>query len=62
MSRTNKMVNSTNDNGGLVNMEDVKVLLTFNNEEVIVNMYDNSASKDFLAQLPLTVTLEDYVG
>jgi hypothetical protein len=51
-----------NDNGGLVNMEDVKVKLTFNNEEVIVNIYDNSASKDFLAQLPLTVTLEDYVG
>ncbi|WP_237389786.1 cyclophilin-like fold protein [Bacillus sp. USDA818B3_A] len=50
------------DNGGLVNMEDVKVKLTFNNEEVIVNMYDNSASRDFLAQLPLTVTLEDYVG
>ncbi len=25
-------------------------------------MYDNSASRDFLAQLPLTVTLEDYIG
>jgi hypothetical protein len=48
------------DNGGLV--EDIKVKLTFNNEEVIVKMYDNSASRDFLAQLPLTVTLEDYVG
>lgn len=53
---------STNDNGGLDNMEDVKVKLTFNNEEVIVKMYDNSASRDFLAQLPLTVTFEDYVG
>lgn len=53
---------STIDNGGLVNMEDVKVKLTFNNEEVMVNMYDNSASRDFLAQLPITVTLEDYVG
>ncbi|MFP5109424.1 cyclophilin-like fold protein [Neobacillus sp. C211] len=53
---------STIDNGGLVIMEDVKVKLTFNNEEVMVNMYDNSASRDFLAQLPLTITLEDYVG
>ncbi|WP_243356765.1 cyclophilin-like fold protein [Bacillus litorisediminis] len=53
---------SSIDNGGLVNMENVKVKLTFNNEEVIVNMYDNSASRDFLAQLPLTVTLEDYIG
>ncbi|MGG3622478.1 cyclophilin-like fold protein [Bacillus gobiensis] len=25
-------------------------------------MYDNPTSRDFLAQLPLTVTLEDYVG
>ncbi|QIZ08160.1 hypothetical protein HFZ78_16665 [Priestia megaterium] len=53
---------STIDTGGLVIMEDVKVKLTFNNEEVMVNMYDNSASRDFLAQLPLTITLEDYVG
>lgn len=50
------------DNGGLVIMEDVKVKLTFNNEEVIVNMYDNPTSRDFLSQLPLTVTLEDYAG
>ncbi|KAB2331370.1 cyclophilin-like fold protein [Bacillus mesophilum] len=42
-------------------MENVKIKLTFNTEEVIVNMYDNSASRDFLAQLPLTVTLEDYI-
>jgi hypothetical protein len=48
------------DNGGLVIMEDVKVKLTFNNEEVIVNMYDNPASRDFIAQLPLTTTFEDY--
>ncbi|MCM3791540.1 cyclophilin-like fold protein [Domibacillus indicus] len=41
-------------------MEDVKVKLTFNNEAVIVNMYDNPASRDFLSQLPLTITLEDY--
>jgi hypothetical protein len=57
-----KRKDSTIDNGGLVIMEDVNVKLTFNNEEVIVNMYDNPASRDFLAQLPLTVTLEDYVG
>lgn len=51
---------STIDNGGLVSMEDVAVKLTFNKEEVIVNMYDNPTSRDFVAQLPLTVTFEDH--
>jgi hypothetical protein len=51
---------STIDNGGLVSMEDVAIKLTFNNEEVIVNMYDNPTSRDFVAQLPLTVTFEDH--
>ncbi|MGG3640848.1 cyclophilin-like fold protein [Bacillus gobiensis] len=53
---------STLDNEGADAMEDIRIKLTFNNEEVIVNMYDNPTSRDFLAQLPLTVTLEDYVG
>lgn len=50
------------DNGGLVMMVDVKVRLTFNNEEIIMNMYDHPTSRDFLSQLPLTITLEDYAG
>jgi hypothetical protein len=43
-------------------MEDVRIKLTFNNEEVIVKMYDNPTSRDFLTLLPLTLTLEDYAG
>lgn len=43
-------------------MEDIRIKLTFNNEEVIVNMYDNPTSKDFLSLLPLTLTFEDYAG
>lgn len=50
------------DNGEVNNIEDVRVKLTFNNKEVVVTMYDNPTSRDFLAQLPITVTLEDYVG
>jgi hypothetical protein len=52
---------SSIDNGGAI-MEDVKIKLMFNNEEVIVNMYDNPTSRDFLTKLPLTITLEDYAG
>jgi hypothetical protein len=50
------------DNEVAAFMEDVKVKLTFNNEEVIVNMYDNPTSRDFVSQLPLTITLEDHAG
>ncbi|MCQ9282358.1 cyclophilin-like fold protein [Priestia aryabhattai] len=44
------------------NISNAKIKLTFDNKEVFVRMYDNPASKDFLAQLPLTVTFEDYIG
>jgi hypothetical protein len=53
---------STLDNEGTDAMEDIRIKLTFNNEEVIVNMYDNPTSKDFLSLLPLTLTFEDYAG
>lgn len=53
---------STLDHGGTDAMEDIRIKLTFNNEEVIVNMDDNPTSKDFLSFLPLTLTFEDYAG
>ncbi|MBY0064343.1 MULTISPECIES: cyclophilin-like fold protein [Priestia] len=43
-------------------VSDTRIKLTFNNKEVLVRMHDNPISKDFLAQLPLTVTFEDYIG
>lgn len=39
---------------------DVRIKLTFNNEEVIVRMENNLTSRDFVALLPLTFALEDY--
>ncbi|TCN21117.1 hypothetical protein EV146_11341 [Mesobacillus foraminis] len=59
---TQNSEDSAIDNEGVAFMEDVKVKFTFNNEEVIVNIYDNPTSRDFLSQLPLTITLEDYAG
>lgn len=40
----------------------VRIKMTFNDEEVMVRMHDNPTTRDFLAMLPLTVTLEDYAG
>jgi hypothetical protein len=53
---------STLNHEGSDIMEDIRIKLTFNNEEVIVNMDDNPTSKDFLSLLPLTLTFEDYAG
>ena len=53
---------STLKHEGADAMEDIRIKLTFNNEEVIVNMDDNPTSKDFLSLLPLTLTFEDYAG
>ncbi|MDU9692051.1 cyclophilin-like fold protein [Priestia aryabhattai] len=44
------------------NISNAKIKLTFENKEVVVRMYDNPVSKDFLARLPLTATFEDYIG
>lgn len=44
------------------NISNAKIKLTFDNKEVVVRMHDNPISKDFLTQLPLTVTFEDYIG
>ncbi|KKI88975.1 hypothetical protein WQ54_28890 [Bacillus sp. SA1-12] len=53
---------STIDSGGPDTLEDIRIKLTFNNEEVIVKMFDNPTSRDFMTLLPLTITLEDYAG
>ncbi|SFH55154.1 hypothetical protein SAMN04487776_12718 [Priestia megaterium] len=43
-------------------ISDTRIKLTFNDKEVLIRMYDTPASMAFLAQLPLTVTFEDYIG
>lgn len=43
-------------------ISDTRIKLTFNDKEVLIRMYDNPASMAFLAQLPLTVIFEDYIG
>ncbi|QWU13757.1 hypothetical protein SAMN04487895_13110 [Paenibacillus sophorae] len=51
--------NSTDENESV---ENTKIKLIFDNEEVIVNLYDNPTSRDFLTMLPITLSFEDYVG
>ncbi|MFL0570237.1 cyclophilin-like fold protein [Priestia megaterium] len=43
-------------------ISDTRIKLTFNDKEVLIRIYDNPASMAFLAQLPLTVIFEDYIG
>ena len=44
------------------NAQETKISITFNNEEVIVVLFDNPVSRDFVSLLPMTVTFEDYAG
>lgn len=46
----------------LTGTPDTRIRLAFDGGEVIVKMYDNPTSRDFLAMLPLTLTFEDYSG
>jgi hypothetical protein len=43
-------------------VEKAKIRLTFNNQEIVMNMYDNPTSRDLLKLLPLTLKFEDYSG
>lgn len=55
--------NTTNNQASTVNnVKNSRIKLTFNDDEVIVKLYDNSTSRDFLKLLPLTTTLEDFAG
>lgn len=56
-------VSNNNSQASTVNnVKDARIKLTFNNEEVIIKLYDNPTSRDFLTLLPLTTTLEDFAG
>ncbi len=61
-SRTDTVSNKKSSVEISDSVQDVKIKLSFRNEEVIATMYDNPTSRDLLEQLPLTITFEDYVG
>lgn len=56
-NESKKKQDSTNIND---NLDGTRIKLSFNNEEVIVKMFDNPTSRDFITLLPLTLTFEDY--
>lgn len=51
--------NSADENEAV---EGVKIKLIFENQEIIVNMYDNPTSRAFLERLPLMLTFKDFSG
>lgn len=46
--------------GEEVDMENARIKLTVNGNEVFVRLDDNVASREFLGMLPLTLTFEDF--
>lgn len=41
---------------------EMRISLSFNDKKVIVRMYDNPTTRDFLSLLPITINFEDYAG
>ncbi len=55
----NEIQNSQSE-GEKVDMENARIKLTVNGNEVFVKLDDNVASREFLNMLPLTLTFEDF--
>ena len=43
-------------------VEGAMIKLILDNEEIIVSMYDNPTSRDFVSMLPLTLSFEEFAG
>ncbi|WP_054028748.1 cyclophilin-like fold protein [Bacillus sp. FJAT-28004] len=53
-----------NQNSAVENdsVEGARIKLILDNEEIIVNMYDNPTSRDFMGRLPVTLSFKEYGG
>ncbi|WP_243414715.1 cyclophilin-like fold protein [Sporosalibacterium faouarense] len=52
----------TTDGEQIEDNDEISIRMSFNNEEIIVKIYDNPTSRDFLKLLPLTLQFEDYAA
>lgn len=52
---------SAESNGDSGHSEE-KIVVTLESGEIIINVYDNPTSREFLEQLPLTLTFEEFGG
>ena len=53
-------IQATQNEGDEENMENTRIKLTVNGNEIFVRLDDNVASKELLEMLPLTLTFEDF--
>ena len=62
IENTNTDITTENlQNEGVENtMENARIKLTVDGNEIFVNLDDNQASREFLGMLPLTLTFEDF--
>lgn len=56
----NDNLNNTVEIGDEESMENARIKLTVNGNEIFVRLDDNEASRDFLEMLPLALKFEDY--
>lgn len=61
-SAADNSASATRDNGTESMGRTIKIRLKAGDKTLSATLADSAASRDFAAQLPLTLTLEDYVG
>lgn len=59
-NETDTNTTTINESNSNETMQNTRIKLSFNNEEVYVKLDDNQTSRDFLEMLPLTLQFEDY--
>lgn len=59
-SNTNNIVENSQIEGVEDTMENARIKLTVNGNEIFVRLDNNQASREFLEMLPLTLTFEDF--
>ena len=59
-SANTNTIQTTQNEGDEENMENTRIKLTVNGNEIFVRLDDNVASRELLEMLPLTLTFEDF--
>lgn len=59
-TNTDNTVEISQNGGDESTMENARIKLTVDGNEIYVNLDDNQASREFLGMLPLTLTFEDF--
>ncbi|MBB2148626.1 cyclophilin-like fold protein [Pedobacter gandavensis] len=62
ISSGNTLVKDESQNDTIQNIKNMRLKITIGNKTATTVLYDNPTTRDFIAQLPLTVDMDDFAG